>query len=65
MAQEDEGGREDRLLVVGHDKVIALVLPHQIGNGLHLDIYITVKQKCIKIMVRVPEQLRFAPLSRI
>lgn len=45
MAQEDEGGREDRLLVVGHNEVIALVLPNQIGNGLYLNIYIAAKQK--------------------
>lgn len=36
MAEEDEGGREDRLLMVGHNEVVALVLPHQIRNGLDL-----------------------------
>jgi len=44
MAQEDEGRWEDWLLVVGHNEVVALVLPHQVRNGLHLQIYITVKQ---------------------
>lgn len=38
MAEKDEGRREDRLLVVGHDEMVALVLPHQIRNGLHLQI---------------------------
>lgn len=36
MAEEDEGWGEDRLLMVGHNEVVALVLPHQIRNGLHL-----------------------------
>lgn len=40
MAEEDEGGREDRLLVVGHDEVVPLVLPHQVRDGLHLEIHI-------------------------
>lgn len=44
MAQEDEGGWEDWLLMVGHNEMVALVLPHQIRNGLHLQIHITVKQ---------------------
>lgn len=44
MAEEDEGGWEDRLLMVGHNKVVALVLPHQIRNGLHLQIHIAGKQ---------------------
>lgn len=30
VAEEDEGRREDRLLVVGHDEMVALVLPHQV-----------------------------------
>lgn len=40
MAQEDGGGWEDRLLVVGHDEVVALVLPHKVRDGLHLHINI-------------------------
>lgn len=40
MAEQDEGGWEDRLLMVGHDEVVALVLPHQIRNGLHLQVHI-------------------------
>lgn len=44
MAEEDEGGWEDRLLMVGHNEVVALVLPHQIRNGLHLQIHIAGKQ---------------------
>lgn len=40
MAEQDDGRREDRLLVVNHDEVVALVLPHQVGNGLHLQIHI-------------------------
>lgn len=43
MAEEDEGGWEDRLLMVGHNKVVALVLPHQVGNGLHLQVHIAGK----------------------
>lgn len=38
MAEKDEGRREDRLFVVCHDEMVALVLPHQIRNGLHLQI---------------------------
>jgi len=45
VAEEDERGREHRLLVVGHDEVVALVLPHQIRNGLHLEIHIAGKQR--------------------
>lgn len=44
MAQEDEGRWEDRLLMVGHNEMVALVLPHQIGNRLHLQIHIAGKQ---------------------
>lgn len=43
MAEEDEGWGEDRLLMVGHNEVVALVLPHQIRNGLHLQIHIAGK----------------------
>lgn len=43
MAQEDEGRWQDRLLMVGHYEVVALVLPHQIRNGLHLYIHIAGK----------------------
>lgn len=38
VAQQDEGRRQDRLLVVGHDEMVALVLPHQVGDGLDLQI---------------------------
>lgn len=48
MAQQSEGGRKDRLLMVGNNKVVALVLPHQIRNGLHLYIHIAGKHKYIK-----------------
>ena len=44
MAEEDEGRWEDRLLVVGHNEVVALVLPNQIRNGLDLYIHIAGKQ---------------------
>ena len=44
MAEQDDGRRQDRLLVVNHNKVVTLVLPHQIGNGLHLQIHIAGKQ---------------------
>lgn len=40
MAQEDEGRWEDRLLMVSHNEVVALVLPHQIRDGLHLYVHI-------------------------
>lgn len=45
MAEEDEGGWEDRLLMVGHNKVVALVFPHQIRNRLHLHVHIAGKQR--------------------
>lgn len=45
MAEQDEGRREDRLLMVGHNEVVTLVLPHQIRNGLHLQIHIAGKQR--------------------
>ena len=38
MAEQDEGRRQDGLLMVGHDEVVALVLPHQVGDGLHLQV---------------------------
>ncbi len=53
MAEEDEGGREDRLLIVGHDEVVALVLPHQIRNGLHLQIHIAGKTESTEITLRL------------
>lgn len=52
MAEEDEGRWQDRLLVVGHNKVVALVLPHQIRNGLHLHIHIAGKQSVKKLNFR-------------
>ena len=48
MAEEDKGGWEDRLLMVGHNEVVTLVLPHQIRNGLHLQIHIAGKQRVQK-----------------
>lgn len=45
MAKEDEGGWENRLLMVGHNEVVALVLPHQIRNGLDLQVNITGDKK--------------------
>lgn len=48
MAEEDEWGWEDRLLMVGHNEVVTLVLPHQIRNGLHLQIHIAGKQRAQK-----------------
>ena len=45
MAEQVEGRREDRLLMVGHNEVVTLVLPNQIRNGLHLQIHIAGKQR--------------------
>ena len=45
MAEQDEGRWEDRLLMVGHNEVVTLVLPNQIRNGLHLQIHIAGKQR--------------------
>lgn len=44
MAEQDDRRWEDRFLMVNHNKVVALVLPHQIRNGLHLQIHIAEKQ---------------------
>lgn len=44
MAEQDDRRWEDRFLMVNHNEVVALVLPHQIGNGLHLQIHIAGKQ---------------------
>lgn len=44
MAEQDDRRWEDRFLMVNHNEVVALVLPHQIGNGLHLQIHIAEKQ---------------------
>lgn len=44
MAEQDDRWWEDRFLMVNHNEVVALVLPHQIGNGLHLQIHIAEKQ---------------------
>lgn len=43
MAQEDGGGWKDRLFMVDHDEVVALVLPHQVRNRLHLYIHVARK----------------------
>lgn len=43
MAEQDDGRWEDRFLVVNHNEVVALVLPHQIRNGLHLQIHVAAK----------------------
>lgn len=45
MAQQDDGRWEDRLLMVSHNDVVALVLPHQIRDGLYLHIHIAGKRK--------------------
>lgn len=45
MAQEDERGWEDRLLVIGHNEMVTLELPHHVGNRLDLHIYIAGKQE--------------------
>lgn len=45
MAEQDGGRWEHRFLVVNHNEVVALVLPHQIGNGLHLQIHIAKNSK--------------------
>ena len=37
MTQDDEGGRKHRPLVEGHDQLVALELPHLIGDGLHFE----------------------------
>lgn len=44
MAEQDDGRREHRFLVVNHNEVVALVLPHQIRDGLHLQIDVAGKQ---------------------
>lgn len=44
MAEQDDRRWEDRFLMVNHNEVVALVLPDQIGNGLHLQIHIAEKQ---------------------
>lgn len=44
MAEQDDGRRENRFLVVNQNEVVALVLPHQIRNGLHLQIDVAGKQ---------------------
>lgn len=51
MAEQDDGRREDRLLVVHQDEVVALVLPHQVRNGLHLQIHVAGKQPTVNRVV--------------
>lgn len=38
--------------MVGHDEVVALILPHQIGDGLHLEIHVAVKKNTDAVTVR-------------
>lgn len=37
VAEDDERRRKDRPLVKSHDQLVALELPHLIGDGLHLE----------------------------
>ena len=37
VTEDDEGGREHGPFVEGHDELVALELPHLVGDGLDLD----------------------------
>lgn len=45
MTEEDEGRGQDWPLMVHHDEVIALVLPHQVGHGFDLQVHIAVRRE--------------------
>lgn len=53
VAEQDDGRWEDRLLMVNHNEVVALVLPHQIRNGLDLNIHIAGKQSTRTVAMMV------------
>lgn len=36
MRKDNQGRRQDGTVVKGHDQLIALELPHLVGDGLHL-----------------------------
>lgn len=45
VGEDDEGGREDRAVVEGHDQLIPLELPHLVGDGLHLKEGVAVERR--------------------
>lgn len=45
MGENDEGRRQDGPVVEGHNQLIALELPHLVGDGLHLKEGVAVDEK--------------------
>lgn len=41
VTEDNEGWRKDRTLVEGHNELVALELPHLVGDGLHFEECIT------------------------
>ena len=44
VTQDDEGRGQPRLLLIGHDVTVAVVLPQLIGYGPHVKVDIAVKK---------------------
>lgn len=54
VGEDNQWRRQNGTIVKGHDQLIALELPHLVGDGLHLKECVAVDEKKMK-MVPVPE----------
>lgn len=45
MAEQNQRRRQDGLVVIRHDEVVALVFPHQVRYGLHLQVHVTAEER--------------------
>ena len=59
VGKDDEGGRQDRTVVEGHDQLIPLELPHLVGDGLHLEEGVAVEKKSVEASLGNNVLLRF------
>lgn len=45
VAEQNQRWRQDGLVVIRHDEVVALVFPHQVRYGLHLQVHVTAEER--------------------
>lgn len=62
VTEDDEGWREDRSLVKGHDQLVALELPDLVRYGLHLKECVTEERNDLLLLYIIhtsrPEELQ-------
>ena len=49
VAENNEGGRQDWPVMEGHDQLVALELPHLVGDGLNLKEGVAVKRRKMQL----------------